>query len=138
MIKSSLKSNFYLKSDTGDFEYVHKKQDKYFRREKRKLVLAEPQPNSDSIIIVNRYYSKHKKNHNYQRRVSWLENFPERDLIFTKLLCLSILVRFPVKQLTEILRKATNYCRTKSCTCRGFKTRKETVGHSKGSGTCRF
>lgn len=39
-IKSSLKSNFYLKTNTGDFEHVHKKQDHYFRREKLILVLG--------------------------------------------------------------------------------------------------
>ena len=91
-IKSYLKSNFYLKSDTGDFENVHKKQDKYFRREKRKLVLAEPQPNSDSIIGIIPNIRKIKIIKD--ELAAWLEKFPGRDNLHQVALFRSILDRF--------------------------------------------
>lgn len=35
---------------------------------------CDPQPNSDSVIVLHRAYSKHTLDTNYRRRISWLAN----------------------------------------------------------------
>jgi hypothetical protein len=51
----------------------------FFMRKNGKMVPLNPQPDLDSLLILQRYHSKLKKDQNYQRRVSWFKNFPNHD-----------------------------------------------------------
>jgi hypothetical protein len=59
--QSSLKTHYYLKSNFGNFEYIYKKQSIFFMRKNGKMVPLNPQPDLDSLVILQRYHSKLKK-----------------------------------------------------------------------------
>jgi hypothetical protein len=79
--KSSLKTHYYLKSNFCNFEYIYKKQSIFFMRKNGSMVPLNPQPDLDSLVILQvvSYHSKLKKDKNYQRRVNWFQNFPNHD-----------------------------------------------------------
>jgi hypothetical protein len=56
--KSSLKTHYYLKSNVGNFEYIYKKQSIFFKRKNGKMVPLNPQPDLDSLVVLQRYHSK--------------------------------------------------------------------------------
>lgn len=76
-LKSSLKTHYYQKSIFFNFEYIYKKQSIFFKRKNGKKVPLNPHPDLDSLVIVQRYHSKFKKDQNYQRMVSLIQNFHE-------------------------------------------------------------
>ena len=57
-LKSSLKMHFYLISNFGNFEYIYKKQSIFFKRKNGKMVPLNPQPDLDSLVVLQRYHSK--------------------------------------------------------------------------------
>jgi hypothetical protein len=61
--KSSLKTLYYLKSNFGNFEYIYKKQSTFFMRKNGNMVPLNPQPDLDSLVILQvvSYHSKLKK-----------------------------------------------------------------------------
>ena len=53
-LKSSLKMHFYLISNFGNFEYIYKKQSIFFKRKNGKMVPLNPQPDLDSLVVLQR------------------------------------------------------------------------------------
>lgn len=77
--KPSFKNHHYLATNTGKFAYIHKKQNQFFKKEKGNLVLLDPQPDVNSVVILSRYHSKHRKDKKFQKRVSCFQNVPKRN-----------------------------------------------------------
>ena len=71
--KSSLKKHEYLVDEKGNLTGIYKKNGFYCISVKKKYVPLENQPQDKDIITLKRYYSKLKKNNEYQRRVTWIE-----------------------------------------------------------------
>ena len=57
-LKSSLKGHYYLKSNFGNFEYIYKKQSIFFKRKNGKMIPLTPQPDLNSLVVLQRYHSK--------------------------------------------------------------------------------
>ncbi|KAK3089318.1 hypothetical protein FSP39_002697 [Pinctada imbricata] len=72
--KNSRKTAYFIKNESGQLKPIFKKGDNFLREIKGKMVLLDPQPSLDKVLVLQRYYSKLKKNPIYQRRVSWFEH----------------------------------------------------------------
>lgn len=51
-----------------------------FRIEKsgRSYEVLEPQPDPSELLVINRVYSELKANNEFRKRISWIDNMPER------------------------------------------------------------
>jgi hypothetical protein len=77
--KSSLKTHYYLKSNFGNFEYIYKKQSIFFMRKNGNMVPLNPQPDLDSLVILQvvSYHSKLKKRSKLLEKGKLVSKFSE-------------------------------------------------------------
>ena len=70
---TTMRTNFV--QEQGSFTFVSYKNGVYVRKKQvnRKIVYVELSPQPTQIIVLNRYYTKLKRDPSYRRRISWLE-----------------------------------------------------------------
>jgi hypothetical protein len=76
---SSLKTHYYLKSNFGNIEYIYKKQSIFFMRKNGNMVPLNPQPDLDSLVILQvvSYHSKLKKRSKLLEKGKLVSKFSE-------------------------------------------------------------
>ena len=53
-----------------------KKDGKFYREVRKKMVLLDPQPNETNLVEMKRYYAKLQSDPKYEKPISWFEKLP--------------------------------------------------------------
>lgn len=115
-----------------------KNQNQFFKKETGNLVLLDPQPDVNSVVILSRYHSKHRKDKKFQRRVSCFQNVPKRNDLH--MMCLfKYIGNYPGEQIHGNSKRTNQpYIRTtlaqKSAILEGIKLGKKTISNCQRSG----
>ena len=67
-------NNILYQGRKWNFEILLKKKDgKFFREDRKKNILLDPQPNESNLVELKRYYVKLQRDKSYENRISRFE-----------------------------------------------------------------
>ena len=71
---TSLKTTFFVREENGTLKFCEKKKDgKFYREDRKKNILLDPQPNESNLVELKRYYVKLQRDKSYENRISRFE-----------------------------------------------------------------
>ena len=73
---TSVKNTYFLQTETGNLVTILKRADIFYEIVKQKNAPLYPQPTSDEVFLLKRYYSTLAHDASYKKPVSWFERMP--------------------------------------------------------------
>ena len=88
-------SSFFL----SFLKFCDKKKDgKFYREVRKKMVLLDPQPNETNLVEMKCYYAKLQRDPKYEKRISWFKTLPSYSPEVLSHAVAEYLGKFPIEE----------------------------------------
>lgn len=76
--KSKYTRNHYVVTIDGDFQYIEKKGNKWYKAKHNSRELLKNQPSEEQLLVLKRIYVTSQHDQRFKKRISFFEHIPIR------------------------------------------------------------